>query len=124
MKAFVIYGFKNGRVRSKGGSSKQYNNTNYSNTLYIIINVQLICVTIDIGTARILEAASILMFLLMLIVMAKGYTITRGRLSTTGSIKIAVFMTVYTVVYAVLFIYEAQVYNQASITYVIIGLHA
>ena len=47
----------------------------------------------------------------MLILMGKGYTITRGRLSTGGSIKIAVFMTLYAFVYAVLFIYEAAVSN-------------
>ena len=56
-----------------------------------------------------MEATSLLVFLLMLILMAKGYTITRGRLSTSGSIKIAVFMTLYSITYAVLFIYEAQV---------------
>ena len=50
-----------------------------------------------------------LVFLLMLILMAKGYTITRGRLSTSGSIKITVFMTLYVIVYGVLFIYEANV---------------
>ncbi len=41
--------------------------------------------------------------------MAKGFTITRGRISQLGSIKIAVFMTLYTITYAVLFIYEAYV---------------
>ena len=50
-----------------------------------------------------------LIFLLMLILMGKGYTITRGRLSTSGSIKIAVFMTLYTITFIVLFIYEAVV---------------
>lgn len=60
-------------------------------------------------SGRIFEAASMLIFLLMLILMGKGYTITRGRLSTSGSIKIAVFMTLYTITYIVLFIYEAVV---------------
>ncbi len=55
------------------------------------------------------EAGGTLVFLLMLILMGKGYTITRGRLSTSGSIKIAVFMTLFTITYIVLFIYEAVV---------------
>lgn len=58
---------------------------------------------------RIFEAISVMTFLLMLILMGKGYTITRGRLSNSGSIKIAVFMTLYIIVFAVLFIYEAEV---------------
>ena len=60
---------------------------------------------------RVFEATSMLVFLLMLILMGKGYTITRGRLSTSGSIKIAVFMTLYTITFIVLFIYEAVVSN-------------
>jgi len=60
-------------------------------------------------TARTIEAASTLIFLLMLILMAKGYTITRGRLSAQGSTKIAIFMTLYTISYIALFIYEAEV---------------
>lgn len=55
------------------------------------------------------EAVATLIFLLMLILMAKGFTITRGRLSASGSIKIAVFMTIYTVTYVILFIYQAAV---------------
>lgn len=56
-----------------------------------------------------LEAVSVLVFLLMLILMAKGFTITRGRISTAGSVKIAIFMTIYIITYAILFIYEAAV---------------
>ncbi len=60
-------------------------------------------------SGRLFEAGGTLVFLLMLILMGKGYTITRGRLSTSGSIKIAVFMTLFTITYIVLFIYEAAV---------------
>ena len=61
---------------------------------------------------RVFEAISLLIFLLMIILMAKGFTITRGKISTTGSIKIAVFMVLYTVTYIILFIYEAYVSNR------------
>ena len=52
---------------------------------------------------------SILIFVVMLLLMGKGFTITRGRISTSGSIKIAIFMTLYAIAYAVLFIYQAIV---------------
>jgi len=55
------------------------------------------------------EATAELVFLLMLILMAKGFTVTRGRISTSGSIKLAVFMTIYVIAYAALFIYQAYV---------------
>lgn len=58
---------------------------------------------------RLIEAISRLIFLLKLILMAKGFTITRGRLSRSGSIKVAVFMTLYTILYAVVFIWESEV---------------
>jgi len=60
-------------------------------------------------SGQVLESMGILVFILMLIVIAKGFTVTRGRISTSGSIKIAVFMTLYTITYAVLFIYQAEV---------------
>jgi Rhodopsin-like GPCR transmembrane domain len=52
----------------------------------------------------------------MLLLMGKGFTITRGRISTGGSIKIAIFMTLYSVIYAVLFFYQAAV-SICSIVY-------
>jgi len=64
------------------------------------------------------EATAELVFLLMLILMAKGFTVTRGRISTSGSIKLAVFMTVYVLAYAALFIYQAYVrlgFSSASV---------
>lgn len=67
------------------------------------------------------EVVSVLMFVVMLLLMGKGFTITRGRISTSGSIKIAIFMTLYTIAYAVLFLYQAVVctLHSLSITVVI-----
>lgn len=45
----------------------------------------------------------------MLILVGKGYTITRGKLTNASTIKIGVFFTLYTLAYATLFIYEAEV---------------
>ena len=55
------------------------------------------------------EVVSVLVFVVMLLLMGKGFTITRGRISTSGSIKIAVFMTLYALTYAILFFYQAVV---------------
>jgi len=51
----------------------------------------------------------VLIFVVMLLLMGKGFTITRGRISTSGSIKIAVFVTLYALTYAILFFYQAAV---------------
>lgn len=54
-------------------------------------------------------AASETCFLLLLLLLAKGYTVTRGRLPVAASIKITVFMCLYVVTYLSLFIYETKV---------------
>jgi len=64
---------------------------------------------VHVDAGRMCEATAELVFLLMLILMAKGFTVTRGRISTSGSIKLAVFMTIYVLTYAALFIYQAYV---------------
>ena len=60
---------------------------------------------------------SILVFVVMLLLMGKGFTITRGRISTSGSIKIAVFMTLYALTYAILFFYQAVVRTLYAVSY-------
>ena len=60
-------------------------------------------------SGRVFGTISELVFLLMLILMGKGYTITRGVLSTQSTIVITVFFSAYTVCYAAVFIYEAEV---------------
>jgi hypothetical protein len=56
-------------------------------------------------------------FLLMLILMAKGYTITRGRISHSGSVKIAVLMCIYTMLYAALFVYQVAIFDPGEVLY-------
>lgn len=55
------------------------------------------------------QGASEITFLLLMLLMAKGYTITRARLSTASTVKITVFINLYIVVYISLFIYQAEV---------------
>lgn len=53
--------------------------------------------------------ASEITFLLLMLLMAKGYTITRARLSTGSTVKITVFINLYIVVFISLYIYQAEV---------------
>ncbi|KAK9720842.1 Rhodopsin-like GPCR transmembrane domain [Popillia japonica] len=56
-------------------------------------------------------------FLLLLLLLAKGYTITRGKLSLTGSVKLTIFMCLYSITYIALFIYEAKVFDPGEVLY-------
>lgn len=67
--------------------------------------------------ARAFESISIMTFLLMLILIGKGYTITRGKLSTASTIKISVFMTIYCITYIVIFIWEAIIFDPGLVLY-------
>ncbi|XP_075549074.1 transmembrane protein 145-like [Dermacentor variabilis] len=66
---------------------------------------------------RMLSSSSTLVFLLLLILVAKGYTVTRGRLKASTSAKIGTFMTLYVVVYTALFIYERQYFDPGEVLY-------
>lgn len=58
--------------------------------------------------------ASEIAFLLLLLLMAKGYTITRARLSSCSTIKLTIFINTYIVAYIILFVYQAEVNNQLN----------
>ncbi|CAM1314801.1 TMEM145 (predicted) [Pycnogonum litorale] len=66
---------------------------------------------------RIGGATSEYLFLLMLLLIAKGYTITRGRLRTVSSIKLAVFMIFYLINYAALFVYQQLYFDPGKVLY-------
>ncbi|XP_063439101.1 transmembrane protein 145-like isoform X5 [Mytilus trossulus] len=66
---------------------------------------------------RIFSTISEMIFLLMLVLMGKGYTITRGVLSTQSTIVISVFFSAYTVCYSAVFIYEAKVFDPGEVLY-------
>ncbi|RVE54407.1 hypothetical protein evm_000892 [Chilo suppressalis] len=56
-------------------------------------------------------------FLLLLILMAKGYTITRGRLKVGFTVKLTIFMCCYIVTYMILFIYQAKEFDPGEVLY-------
>lgn len=59
-----------------------------------------------------------LMFMLLLILIAKGYSVTRARLKSRTSVKIAIFMTLYALCFFFLYFYEACCFDQAEVLYV------
>lgn len=66
---------------------------------------------------RILQACSHIIFMLMLILMAKGYTIVRGRLTKKNAIKITIFINLYIVATVVLFIWEGVIFDPGLVLY-------
>ncbi|CAG9794512.1 unnamed protein product [Diatraea saccharalis] len=49
--------------------------------------------------------------------MAKGYTITRGRLKVGFTVRLTIFMCCYIVTYMVLFIYQAKAFDPGEVLY-------
>ncbi|GBP42976.1 Transmembrane protein 145 [Eumeta japonica] len=56
-------------------------------------------------------------YLLLLILMAKGYTITRARLKTSFTVMLTVFMCTYCLIYVTLFIYQAKEFDPGEVVY-------
>ncbi|XP_035794114.1 uncharacterized protein LOC118467576 [Anopheles albimanus] len=63
----------------------------------------------------IFTSASEITFLLLLLLMAKGYTITRARLKTCTTVKITIFVNLYVVVYVTLYIYQAEAFDPGEV---------
>ena len=55
---------------------------------------------------RVLESMSDICYTLLLILLGKGYTVTRARLKAVSIIKVTTFMSLYCVTYIALFSYE------------------
>ncbi|RZF40950.1 hypothetical protein LSTR_LSTR013205 [Laodelphax striatellus] len=72
--------------------------------------------TRDLG--RLFESASEVLFLILLLLLAKGYTVTRGRLKLNSSIKLTVFMCIYVIAYYSLFQYEKEYFDPGEVLYI------
>lgn len=64
---------------------------------------------------RVLEAASEIAFLLLLILVAKGYTVTRARLRQASTVKVTLFICSYAITYTTLFIFEQQFFDPGKV---------
>lgn len=60
-------------------------------------------------------SASEITFLLLLLLMAKGYTISRARLSSCSIVKLTMFINTYIVSYIVLFVYQATEFDPGEV---------
>lgn len=68
--------------------------------------------------ARVFGALSSLLFMLMLLLMADGFTIIKGRMKSRTSIIFSVFFTVYVISYATLYIVEANTFDPGKVLYI------
>lgn len=67
-----------------------------------------------------MSGVSEIAFLLLLLLMAKGYTITRARLSSCSIVKLTIFINTYIVAYIILFIYQAEAFDPGEVIYILI----
>ena len=66
---------------------------------------------------NLLDAVGEITFAFLLVLMAKGWTITRGRLSRQTRAKLGIFFSFYTLSYGVLFIYDIQLFDPGVVLY-------
>lgn len=67
--------------------------------------------------ARMWQASAEMIFLLLLLLCAKGYTITRARLRQVSAIRLTVFLCVYVLVWVLLFMHEQVFFDPGMVTY-------
>lgn len=60
-------------------------------------------------------SSSEIAYLLLLLLMAKGYTITRARLSSCSIVRLTMFINIYIVAYIVLFVYQAEAFDPGEV---------
>uniref|UniRef100_A0ABM0M6S4 Transmembrane protein 145-like n=1 Tax=Saccoglossus kowalevskii TaxID=10224 RepID=A0ABM0M6S4_SACKO len=66
---------------------------------------------------NLLSTSSLLVFISVIILLGKGYTITRGTISQSGAIKITIYMSLFTFTYGILYIYEESVFDERDVLY-------
>lgn len=64
-------------------------------------------------TGALLHAVSEIMLIILLLLLAKGFTITRGKLSSVSQIKLAMFAIIYAIFYIVLFVWKTELFDNS-----------
>ena len=64
-----------------------------------------------------LHAASEVLFVFLLLLISKGYTVTRGRLPNSVQCQFIVFFTLYMITYGIMFIYDVELFDPAIVRY-------
>ncbi|CAG5120176.1 unnamed protein product [Candidula unifasciata] len=84
--------------------------------VFFILYIILLLLAV-VCSGRILQTCSNIVFILMLILLAKGYTVVRVRLTTKAIIKITVFINLYIVAMVVMFIWEGALFDPGLVLY-------
>ena len=64
---------------------------------------------------RVFEATAEILFMLLLILIAKGYTVTRARLRQASAIKVSIFVCCYCITFAILFVFEQMYFDPGQV---------
>nr|XP_047130393.1 transmembrane protein 145-like isoform X2 [Hydra vulgaris] len=67
--------------------------------------------------ARGMHCIGDLIFVVLCILLGKGFTVTRGKISSLGQVKLSVFTTLYAITYIVLFIYQTKSFDPGYVLY-------
>ncbi|KAF8354147.1 hypothetical protein PRIPAC_95770 [Pristionchus pacificus] len=57
-------------------------------------------------------------FIILLLLIAKGYTITRSRLTNLSTWKLTLLMCLYVILYMAMFVWQMKIFDPAVVTYV------
>ncbi|GMT36272.1 hypothetical protein PFISCL1PPCAC_27569, partial [Pristionchus fissidentatus] len=57
-------------------------------------------------------------FIMMLLLIAKGFTITRGRLSNLSTWKLTLLMCLYVILYMAMFVWQMKIFDPAVVTFI------
>ncbi|XP_063601279.1 transmembrane protein 145-like [Penaeus indicus] len=66
---------------------------------------------------RVLLSIGTVVMVLMLLLMGKGFNITRGRLRQASAVRLTLFMCIYSITYTTLFIYEQLIFDPGEVLY-------
>eukprot|EP00118_Oscarella_pearsei_P013204 m.102568 g.102568 ORF g.102568 m.102568 type:complete len:506 (+) comp37178_c0_seq5:31-1548(+) len=69
------------------------------------------------SVGRLFSVISEIIFLLMLLLFAKGWTVVRGRLSISSQVKLSMLLTMYTFAYSAMFVWEAVAFDPGKVLY-------
>ncbi|XP_069972983.1 transmembrane protein 145 [Penaeus vannamei] len=69
------------------------------------------------NSSRVLLSIGTVVMVLMLLLMGKGFNITRGRLRQASAVRLTLFMCLYSITYTTLFIYEQLIFDPGEVLY-------
>uniref|UniRef100_T1JAQ3 Uncharacterized protein n=1 Tax=Strigamia maritima TaxID=126957 RepID=T1JAQ3_STRMM len=68
-------------------------------------------------TGQIFQVINSLLFIYLILLLGKGYTVTRARLSPKSNSRLILFMCSYSICYVILIVFEMAVFDPAEVLY-------